>query len=108
MISNTSTTSTVPEWSEGDIIWSRVGNHPFWPSMVTKDPDTQKYIRQISRGRAKFINQIHVRFFGDSGRRSWVPLSTAMEFLGKTHYDQLAQTITPHVSTYSTPNRSNK
>jgi len=29
----------------GDIVWAKLGRHPFWPSMVCIDPETNVYIK---------------------------------------------------------------
>jgi len=29
----------------GDIVWAKLGRHPFWPSMVCIDPETNEYIK---------------------------------------------------------------
>nr|BAH72751.1 ACYPI007968 [Acyrthosiphon pisum] len=29
----------------GDIVWAKIGRHPFWPSMVCIDPETNVYIK---------------------------------------------------------------
>lgn len=33
-------------WALGQIVWSRIGTYPFWPSVVTLDPETMTYVSQ--------------------------------------------------------------
>lgn len=33
----------------GDLTWSRVGSFPFWPSIVTKEPGSDRHSRSISK-----------------------------------------------------------
>lgn len=33
-------------WSLGQLVWARMGNYPFWPSIVTLDPTTKSFVTQ--------------------------------------------------------------
>jgi len=34
-----------PEFLPGDLMWGRVGNHPFWPCMILVDNDSGLYYK---------------------------------------------------------------
>lgn len=36
----------------GDIVWAKIGKYPFWPSIVSIDPETNAYVKGLD---SKFI-----------------------------------------------------
>ncbi|XP_044729740.1 histone-lysine N-methyltransferase NSD2-like [Chrysoperla carnea] len=81
------------KWNIGDIIWARVGKHPLWPSMIDIDPHLNTFIKIKNGKNFKQVIDLHVRFFGDCGRRSWVPASSTVIFNGKKEYDNLLNDV---------------
>lgn len=46
-------------WVAGHLAWARVGNFPFWPCIVTPDPNSLIYHKFIGKFTvSKFISQI--------------------------------------------------
>ncbi|XP_075224627.1 nuclear receptor binding SET domain protein isoform X2 [Lycorma delicatula] len=82
------------EWMVGDLAWARVGNHPFWPCIINIDPTLGIFtrIRMFSRSLVP-LRRLHVQFFGDNGRRSWLSSSAVMNYTGKEAFDRLAKSI---------------
>ncbi|XP_024083584.1 histone-lysine N-methyltransferase NSD2 isoform X2 [Cimex lectularius] len=82
----------------GDLAWACVGGFPYWPCAVTKDPFEHVYTKLKFLGRGKTGKEyIHVRFFGDNGRRSWVVKNNTMPYLGIDHFQAMVvQFSTPH------------
>lgn len=35
---------TKSPWKLGEIVWAKIGNFPFWPSIVTMNPDTMTFL----------------------------------------------------------------
>lgn len=66
----------------GDIVWAKIGRHPFWPSMVCIDPETNVYIKGSLENKKQF--SLHVRFCNDHGRRSWA--KTIEIYAGKEEF----------------------
>ncbi|XP_060857505.1 uncharacterized protein LOC132935070 isoform X2 [Metopolophium dirhodum] len=66
----------------GDIVWAKIGRHPFWPSMVCIDPETNVYIKGSLENKKQF--SLHVRFCNDHGRRSWA--KTVEMYSGKDEF----------------------
>uniref|UniRef100_A0A1B6KAF0 Histone-lysine N-methyltransferase n=2 Tax=Graphocephala atropunctata TaxID=36148 RepID=A0A1B6KAF0_9HEMI len=82
------------EWMVGDLAWARVGGHPFWPCVIALDPLQKIYTKIVRKGR-NMISQrwLHVQFFGDNGRRSWLNTTAIMAYNGREAFIQLGDTI---------------
>ncbi|PSN42109.1 hypothetical protein C0J52_02967 [Blattella germanica] len=76
-------------WKPGDLAWARVSGYPYWPCMIALEPGSEVFTRSLNRG-ANTLLQIHVQFFGDNGRRSWLYINCVMAFLGLEAYNELA------------------
>lgn len=76
------------ELKVGMIVWSRVGTHPYWPSIITNDPYTNVF-KKNGIGRAK-IACYHVNFFGDHGRRSWIKSTHMFKYISKKDFIEKA------------------
>ncbi|XP_024945454.1 histone-lysine N-methyltransferase NSD2 isoform X2 [Cephus cinctus] len=81
------------KWKVGQLGWARVGTFPFWPCVVTLDPATFSYHKIKSTGRAQTI-MIHVQYFGDKGRHSWVSSNSMIAFTGFDDFQKLAESVT--------------
>lgn len=67
-------------WLVGDIVWSKIPGHPWWPSMVSYDPNTAVSFKY--KGRARYY---HVQFFGQDPVRGWVSERSILKFEGERH-----------------------
>ena len=64
----------------GDIVWSKIPGHCWWPSMITYDPvDAVFFVKPKIGNTTKY----HVQFFGDKLLRGWVFKSNIIKFEGK-------------------------
>ncbi|XP_025159312.1 histone-lysine N-methyltransferase NSD2 isoform X2 [Harpegnathos saltator] len=77
-------------WVAGHLAWARVGNFPFWPCVVTPDPNSMIYYKFIARRRSHIL-MIHVQYFGDRGRHSWVSSNCMMEFTSLADFKKVAE-----------------
>lgn len=68
----------VASWLIGDVVWSKIPGHPWWPSMVAYEPNNAVYFR--FKGRARYY---HVQFFGQDPVRGWVSERSVIKFEGK-------------------------
>ncbi|KAL3864307.1 hypothetical protein ACJMK2_005998 [Sinanodonta woodiana] len=75
-----------PRWLVGDLVWSKVTGHPWWPCMVSYDPWLGIYTRIQGRQR-----QYHVQFFGDAAERGWMNDTCTLPFEGKDKFDDYVQ-----------------
>lgn len=64
-------------WLVGDVVWSKIPGHPWWPSMVSYDPNTAVSFKY--KGRARYY---HVQFFGQDPVRGWVSERSILKFEG--------------------------
>ncbi|XP_003743600.1 histone-lysine N-methyltransferase NSD2 [Galendromus occidentalis] len=65
----------------GDLLWVKMGKHPFWPCMIVSD-ENGEYFRQKS----KYI-VFHVRFFGNTDTFGWTDgPKRVLEFAGRDKY----------------------
>ncbi|KAG5332861.1 NSD2 methyltransferase, partial [Acromyrmex heyeri] len=80
-------------WIIGQLAWARVGNFPFWPCMVTIDPESRIYYKMRVRTKS-VIMMVHVHYFGDKGRHSWVSANCMMQFTSLTDFQKLAESLT--------------
>lgn len=63
----------------GDIVWSKIPGHCWWPSMISYDPVDAVFCTKLNgNGSTKF----HVQFFGDKSLRGWVFKSSIIKFEG--------------------------
>ncbi|XP_011707268.1 PREDICTED: histone-lysine N-methyltransferase NSD2 isoform X2 [Wasmannia auropunctata] len=81
------------QWKVGQLAWARVGSFPFWPCMVTVDPTSRIYYKLRVTSKS-IVMMIHVHYFGDKGRRSWVSGNCLMEFTGLDDFLKLSDSLT--------------
>ncbi|XP_071502155.1 histone-lysine N-methyltransferase NSD2-like [Diadema antillarum] len=84
------------EWLVGDLVWSKVSGHPWWPCMVAYDPNLGIYTR-MKGSIGKTYRMYHVQFFGEVPERGWVSGSSMKKFSGRDQYDSLVQEMVSKV-----------
>ncbi|XP_066998068.1 histone-lysine N-methyltransferase NSD2 isoform X2 [Anabrus simplex] len=97
------------EWSVGEIVWARMRGSPYWPSLVTKDPSSgEHYNTGLPVGSKK---QVHVTFFANNAKHSWVPFESTTKFEGLTAFQKLISDLginKREQENYFSPKRSMK
>ncbi|XP_017886764.1 histone-lysine N-methyltransferase NSD2 isoform X2 [Ceratina calcarata] len=83
-------------WILGQLAWARVGNFPFWPCVITLDPVSRVYYKYRATGRSQLL-MIHVRYFGDKGRHSWVSSNYMIPYTSLEDFQKLSDSITAEV-----------
>ncbi|KAJ2940504.1 hypothetical protein O0L34_g6436 [Tuta absoluta] len=78
----------------GDIAWARMGTFPFWPCIVTREPGTDLIVRKKLFGKIE-RDMIHVTFFGDNGRRSWIVDTMLRKYQGLDEFEATRDQFTP-------------
>ena len=68
-------------WLVGDLVWSKIPGHCWWPSMVSYDPCDAIYFTKSKNG--KDAAKYHVQFFGDKSLRGWVSKGNMIKFQGE-------------------------
>ncbi|XP_068130718.1 histone-lysine N-methyltransferase NSD3 isoform X3 [Hyperolius riggenbachi] len=69
----------------GDLVWSKVGTYPWWPCMVSSDPQLHVHSKINSRGAREY----HVQFFSNEPERAWIHEKRMREYRGRKQYEQL-------------------
>ncbi|XP_058458140.1 nuclear receptor binding SET domain protein-like [Malaya genurostris] len=92
---------------KGQLGWGALSNKVLhWPCMVCADPTDGKVIK--FKNTAKKLKVIHVTFFADNGRRSWIPESLLLPFVSMEEYKILIDKQWRHlkrkISTVLKPN----
>ncbi|KAG9330431.1 hypothetical protein JZ751_025345 [Albula glossodonta] len=74
----------------GDLVWAKVGTYPWWPCMVSCDPQANVHTRINTRGHREY----HVQFFGSVAERAWVHEKRVVEYEGRDQFELLqAETL---------------
>ncbi|KAL4714612.1 hypothetical protein ACJJTC_002177 [Scirpophaga incertulas] len=82
------------EYQVGDLAWARMGTYPFWPCIVTREPLTNLFVKRKMFGRIE-REVIHVTFFGDNGRRSWIVDNMLRKFFGQLEFEATREHFSP-------------
>ncbi|XP_052752837.1 uncharacterized protein LOC113514497 [Galleria mellonella] len=82
------------EYQVGDLAWARMGTYPFWPCIITREPFSDMFVKKKLFGRIE-RDVIHVTFFGDNGRRSWIVDSMLRKFLGQLEFEATREQFSP-------------
>ncbi|XP_044575684.1 histone-lysine N-methyltransferase NSD2 isoform X1 [Cotesia glomerata] len=77
-------------WKPGQLAWAQVSTFPYWPCVITLDPDLNRFVKWRAFGKS-VSNMIHVQYFGDKGRHNWVAEASLMPFLGLASFKKLVQ-----------------
>lgn len=86
--SYTETQSNV-HFSVGDVIWTKVSGYPWWPCMITTDPEFNMHFRSKVNSRTGLL--YHVQYFGDTPERGYVFEKCIVTFSGKHQYQSLSR-----------------
>ncbi|KAF0878356.1 NSD3 methyltransferase, partial [Crocuta crocuta] len=81
----------------GDLVWSKVGTYPWWPCMVSSDPQLEVHTKINTRGAREY----HVQFFSNQPERAWVHEKRVREYKGHKQYEELLAEATKQASNHS-------
>ncbi|KAG0428459.1 hypothetical protein HPB47_024549 [Ixodes persulcatus] len=70
--------AAAPCYLVGDLLWSKVGGHPFWPCMVSFDPLSGIYTKTVRQQHRLY----HVQYFGDDAQHGWTQPGRIMPYEG--------------------------
>ncbi|KAJ8380024.1 hypothetical protein SKAU_G00008020 [Synaphobranchus kaupii] len=74
----------------GDLVWAKVGTYPWWPCMVSSDPQLSVHTRINTRGHREY----HVQFFGSVPERAWIHEKRVVVYQGEHQFHELqAETL---------------
>uniref|UniRef100_A0A8C2KXQ4 Nuclear receptor binding SET domain protein 2 n=1 Tax=Cyprinus carpio TaxID=7962 RepID=A0A8C2KXQ4_CYPCA len=87
-VSGTETQPRV-QFSVGDVIWAKVSGYPWWPCIITTDPEINMHFR--SKGKVRTGLLYHVQYFGNAPERGYVFEKSMVTFSGKHQYQSLSR-----------------
>uniref|UniRef100_A0A8D2NVH7 Histone-lysine N-methyltransferase NSD3 n=1 Tax=Zosterops lateralis melanops TaxID=1220523 RepID=A0A8D2NVH7_ZOSLA len=85
------------QFQVGDLVWSKVGTYPWWPCMVSCDPQLDVHTKINTRGAREY----HVQFFSNQPERAWVHEKRVREYQGHKQYEQLLAEAAKQASNHS-------
>uniref|UniRef100_A0A8B9LPD7 Nuclear receptor binding SET domain protein 2 n=1 Tax=Astyanax mexicanus TaxID=7994 RepID=A0A8B9LPD7_ASTMX len=68
----------------GDVVWTKVSGYPWWPCVVTTDPETNLHFRQ----KGSFY---HIQYFSDAPERGYIAGKNMVTFSGKEQFPELCR-----------------
>ncbi|XP_056616168.1 histone-lysine N-methyltransferase NSD2 isoform X3 [Triplophysa dalaica] len=77
------------QYTMGDIIWTKVSGYPWWPCMITTDPEFDVHFRSKVASRTGLL--YHVQYFGNAPERGYVFEKSIVTFSGKDQYHSLSR-----------------
>ncbi|KAM9709066.1 histone-lysine N-methyltransferase NSD2 isoform 1-T1 [Menidia menidia] len=78
-------------FSVGDLVWTKVSGYPWWPCMVTTDPEFNIHFKQKHKANSKLGILYHVQYFGDAPERGYIFEKNMVPFKGEEQFPQLVQ-----------------
>uniref|UniRef100_A0AAV2JH78 Histone-lysine N-methyltransferase, H3 lysine-36 specific n=1 Tax=Knipowitschia caucasica TaxID=637954 RepID=A0AAV2JH78_KNICA len=100
------TTPTV-RFCPGDLVWTKVSGYPWWPCIITTDPEHNSHLREKEKvNNPKTGLLYHVQYFGDAPERGYIFEKNLVAFTGEEQYQELNGGNHPiHKKTLSVPRK---
>ena len=74
-----------------DVVWVKMGGHPWWPSLVIRDPnDSTRCFTKVS-GNARAKRMYFVVFYGSTADFAWVSDAAIIPYQGVEAFTKYAQ-----------------
>uniref|UniRef100_A0AAQ4PVZ7 Nuclear receptor binding SET domain protein 2 n=1 Tax=Gasterosteus aculeatus aculeatus TaxID=481459 RepID=A0AAQ4PVZ7_GASAC len=83
--------AAVVGFSVGDLVWTKVAGYPWWPCMVTTDPEFNNHVKQKQKANSRMGPLYHVQYFGDAPERGYIFEKNMVTFTGEDQYQELRQ-----------------
>ncbi|XP_061781091.1 histone-lysine N-methyltransferase NSD2 [Nerophis lumbriciformis] len=75
-------------FSVGDVVWTKVSGYPWWPCIVTTDPEFNHHFKLNGKSRSGLT--YHVQYFGDAPERGYIFEKNMVSFAGEDQYQELS------------------
>ncbi|KAM9777839.1 histone-lysine N-methyltransferase NSD2 [Neosynchiropus ocellatus] len=78
-------------FSVGDVVWTKVSGYPWWPCIVTTDPEHDNHIKQKQKAATSRSGLLyHVQYFGDAPERGYIFEKNIVAFTDENQYEELS------------------
>uniref|UniRef100_A0A6Q2X835 Nuclear receptor binding SET domain protein 2 n=1 Tax=Esox lucius TaxID=8010 RepID=A0A6Q2X835_ESOLU len=74
-------------FSMGDVVWTKVSGYPWWPCLITTDPELHTHLKL--RGIQSTGIMYHVQYFGGTPERGYISEKNVVLFSGEEQYVEL-------------------
>jgi hypothetical protein len=74
-----------------DVVWVKMGGHPWWPSLVIRDPNDPSGCYTKISGNARAKRMYFVVFYGSTADFAWVSDAAIIEYQGVEAFTKYAQ-----------------
>ncbi|XP_068608104.1 histone-lysine N-methyltransferase NSD2 [Brachionichthys hirsutus] len=79
-------------FSVGELVWTKVSGFPWWPCMVTTDPECNSHFKQKPKAsNSKPGLLYHVQYFGENPERGYTSEKNMVSFTTEHQYHELSQ-----------------
>uniref|UniRef100_A0A8K9V1G7 Nuclear receptor binding SET domain protein 2 n=1 Tax=Oncorhynchus mykiss TaxID=8022 RepID=A0A8K9V1G7_ONCMY len=96
-------------FSVGDVVWTKVPGYPWWPCMVSTDPELNTHLKHKAINSRTAGVMYHVQYFGDTLERGYIFEKNMVSFRGEEQYSStvnLSSTVLyPQSTTPSVPRK---
>ncbi|XP_064809171.1 histone-lysine N-methyltransferase NSD2 isoform X2 [Oncorhynchus masou masou] len=76
-------------FSVGDVVWTKVPGYPWWPCMVSTDPELNTHLKHKAINSRTAGVMYHVQYFGDTLERRYIFEKNMVSFRGEEQYVEL-------------------
>uniref|UniRef100_A0A673XU33 Nuclear receptor binding SET domain protein 2 n=1 Tax=Salmo trutta TaxID=8032 RepID=A0A673XU33_SALTR len=94
-------------FSVGDVVWTKVSGYPWWPCMVSTDPEVNTHRKHKAMNSRTAGIMYHVQYFGDTLGRGYICEKNMVSFRGEEQYVELlilsSTVLCPQSTTPSVP-----
>ncbi|KAK3573879.1 hypothetical protein QTP86_032857 [Hemibagrus guttatus] len=77
------------QFSVGDVVWAKVFGYPWWPCMITTDPEFNLHFRQNANNCRGLM--YHIQYFSDAPERGYVAGKNLVIFSEREQYQSLCR-----------------
>ena len=78
-------------FSLGDLAWARIAHYPFWPGIITIEPNSSKKYTNVLEKHGSLRREYHFQFFEEPVQRAWVEQSNIIKFEGKISKKEMSR-----------------
>uniref|UniRef100_A0A4W5KK47 Nuclear receptor binding SET domain protein 2 n=1 Tax=Hucho hucho TaxID=62062 RepID=A0A4W5KK47_9TELE len=93
-------------FSVGDVVWTKVSGYPWWPCMVSTDPELNTHLKHKAINSRTAGIMYHVQYFGDTLERGYIFEKNMVSFRGEEQYvDNYSNQFSVNSTTPSVPRK---